>query len=155
MMINVIVMFALNVTMTFWGNRSWMQANSQAHFYLYPPFEQPVDLQVAAYQSILKFYLLFNSMVPLDLMVVFILSKMLYTRRLEYDVSMVDEEKSVESGSIKGCSVKNLELLQDFALLKNIFCDKTGTLTKNELIFKSFCAGGKIFDLKTDNFADV
>jgi len=44
---------------------------------------------------------------------------------------MVNEEKSISSGQIKGCKAKNLELLQDFAKVNNLFCDKTGTLTKN------------------------
>lgn len=155
MICNIAVMFLFIILVSFWGNRAWMQDNSGKHFYIYPESEQPVDLQYSSYRALLKFYLLFNSLVPLDLMVVFILSKMLYTFRLEHDAEMVDEQKSIESGSIRGCSVKNLELLQDFALLTNIFCDKTGTLTKNELVLSKFCVGGKIFGYSLDNLNDL
>jgi phospholipid-transporting ATPase len=155
MICNIAVMFLFIILVSFWGNRSWMQENSGKHFYIYPESEQPIDLQYSSYRAVLKFYLLFNSLVPLDLMVVFILSKMMYTFRLEQDAEMVDEQKSIESGSIKGCSVKNLELLQDFALLTNIFCDKTGTLTKNELVLSKFCVGGRIFEYKLDSLNEL
>ena len=111
LIINIFVMFGINFLMAFIGNKQWMKQNAHVHYYLYPKSEQPVDLQKSVYTSILKFYLLFNSMIPLDLTVIFILSKMLYTFRLEWDASMVDEQKSIECGSIQGCSVKNLELL--------------------------------------------
>ena len=86
--------------MAFIAHKQWMVDNAHVHFYLYPKSEQPVDIQQSVYTSILKYYLLFNSMIPLDLTVIFILSKMLYTFRLEWDASMIDEQKSLEYGSI-------------------------------------------------------
>ena len=56
----------------------------------------------------------------------------------------------MESGVIKGCNVKNLELLQDFTLINNIFCDKTGTLTKNILVFKKFSFKNTIYEYEDD-----
>lgn len=50
---------------------------------------------------------------------------------------MINLEKSEQAKTIKGCTVRNLELIQDFALVNNLFCDKTGTLTKNMLVFNS------------------
>ena len=40
--------------------------------------------------------------------------------------------------AIVACSVKNFNLHEDLAQLDYMFCDKTGTLTQNELIFKAF-----------------
>jgi P-type E1-E2 ATPase len=48
---------------------------------------------------------------------------------------MVDQEKCEELNEIVGCSVKNVGILEDMAKVNHIFCDKTGTLTKNQLIF--------------------
>ena len=66
---------------------------------------------------------------------------------------MIDVQKSIDSGVLQGCDVKNLELLVDFSLLNNIFCDKTGTLTKNELKFKKFSFNGKVYEFN-ENLKD-
>ena len=50
---------------------------------------------------------------------------------IESDVSMIDEEASIEENAIVGCDVKNLGMLEDVARVNHIFCDKTGTLTCN------------------------
>ena len=75
---------------------------------------------------------------------------------LQQDVQMINEEKSLESGEIKGCKVKNLELMQDFSMINNIFCDKTGTLTKNILIFNCLVVDGSSFSIKDgkDKYAE-
>lgn len=111
--------------------RKWLDANADKHFYIFPYEERPVDTLKYASNLMVSFYLLLNGLLPLDLVVVFMLSKLFYTISVEFDYQMIDVQKSIDSGVIKGCDVKNLELLQDFSLINNIFCDKTGTLTKN------------------------
>lgn len=111
--------------------RNWLERNANKHFYIFPPEERPVDTLKNASSLMVSFYLMLNGLLPLDLVVIFMLAKFFYTVAIEYDVQLIDQEKSIEAGVIKGCNVKNLELLQDFSLLNNIFCDKTGTLTKN------------------------
>lgn len=44
---------------------------------------------------------------------------------------MIDQESSIQENSISGCEVKNLGMLEDIVRVNHIFCDKTGTLTKN------------------------
>lgn len=39
-----------------------------------------------------------------------------------------------------------MTLHEELGNINHLMCDKTGTLTKNELIFKSFCVDGTIFD---------
>jgi len=41
-------------------------------------------------------------------------------------------------------------MLEDLSKINQIFCDKTGTLTKNELIFKSMAVG--TFSFEVDEF---
>jgi len=79
---------------------------------------------------------------------------MFYVGLCKADVHMISEEKSLEDGEVRGCTVRNLELIQDFALVNNLFCDKTGTLTKNDLIFDSLSISNKIFSTKSgmENF---
>ena len=49
-------------------------------------------------------------------------------------MSVFDEDKR----DLVTCQVKNFNLHEDLAQLDYMFCDKTGTLTQNELIFKAF-----------------
>jgi phospholipid-translocating ATPase len=60
---------------------------------------------------------------------------------------MINEEKSILNGEVSGCKAKNLELIQDFAMVNNIFCDKTGTLTQNKLIFRMFIVNAKTYSV--------
>ena len=54
---------------------------------------------------------------------------------------MIDIPRSKKEGDIKGCSVLNFPLMEELALVSDIFCDKTGTLTKNELEFRGIAMG--------------
>jgi len=38
---------------------------------------------------------------------------------------------------IKRCEVRNIKMIEELGQIDYLFCDKTGTLTKNELKFKS------------------
>ena len=40
------------------------------------------------------------------------------------------------------CQAKNMTLHEDLGQVNFLFCDKTGTLTQNELIFKKWACGG-------------
>ena len=65
---------------------------------------------------------------------------------------MVDFEKSCADGELSGCEVKNMMMLEDLSKINQIFCDKTGTLTKNELIFKAMAVGSYSFEV--DDFEE-
>jgi len=58
---------------------------------------------------------------------------------------MVDLERSLQDGEIKKCEVKNLTMLEDLSRITHLFCDKTGTLTKNELVFRTIAIGNQKF----------
>lgn len=44
--------------------------------------------------------------------------------------------------SLQGCKVKNMSLLEDLSRVDYLFCDKTGTLTQNHLLFRGLCLKG-------------
>ena len=98
----------------------------------------------------MSFFLCFNSLIPLDLAIAFPIMKAIYTVFMVMDYEMVDEERSVEDLSIVGCEVKNLTTLEDLAKVNNIFCDKTGTLTKNQLIFRGMGVRDNAFDISNE-----
>ena len=56
--------------------------------------------------------------------------KIWYTYFIENDYLLLNKETG------KSCKVQNISILEELAEIKYLFCDKTGTLTKNELKFK-------------------
>ena len=56
--------------------------------------------------------------------------KIWYTGFIEHDVSLYN----VEAG--KSLDVQNLSMHEEMGQIQYLFCDKTGTLTKNQLIFR-------------------
>ena len=130
-------------------NRNWNSTHLN-HYYIFP--ETDTDDLVSKYgrDAFISFYLLLNALIPLDLAICITFIKGLYVYWLYNDAEMVNEEKSILNGEISGCKTKNLELIQDFALVNNIFCDKTGTLTQNKLIFRMLVVDGKIYKIEND-----
>ena len=45
------------------------------------------------------------------------------------------------------CSVRSSNLCQELGMVSNIFSDKTGTLTRNEMKFVKFVVDGKLYDV--------
>lgn len=91
--------------------------------------------------SFFSFYLILNSYVPLDLIVVIEIAKMLCTPFITADAAMkhVQEIKLGDNRSsyvMQGCEAHTLNLHEELAAVEYIFADKTGTLTQNELVFK-------------------
>jgi magnesium-transporting ATPase (P-type) len=71
-----------------------------------------------------------------------LIAKIIQTLLVMNDWRMIDLEVSCQEKEIVGCQVKNLTMLEDFAQINYLFCDKTGTLTKNQLVFKFIAVGG-------------
>ena len=45
------------------------------------------------------------------------------------------------------CVVRSSNLVQELGMVSNVFSDKTGTLTRNEMRFVKFIIDGKLFDM--------
>lgn len=79
-------------------------------------------------------YLIVNSFVPLDLLVALEISKLVYTPFFDADAEMMVPDYI--TNDIKGMECHSLTLHEELGLVEHIFCDKTGTLTQNELVFR-------------------
>lgn len=133
------------------GTRVWLYSNWEGHWYLYPR-GVPVEKEVTVFQALMSFYLLFNQLIPLDLAVNLILTKMFYTILMEADGYMVDLNRSMDrGGKLVGCSVRNMTMLEDVARITHVFCDKTGTLTQNQLVFRGLSFGSRTFRITDDD----
>ena len=146
--INIITIIILITFMSQVGNRLWMKTNADEHYYLFPTNEKPIDKEQYTMRAMFSFWLLINTIVPLDLGVIYNLAKGIYTTKMIYDVEMFDVRRSEQEGQMIGCSVKNLTMIEDLSKVNNIFCDKTGTLTKNELMFRSIGFDSQSFEIK-------
>jgi len=126
-----------------------MKNNSEVHTYIFP--EGPsVDKEEYTFKSMMSFFLILNMMIPLDLAVIIIISKLMLTYVIQNDSEFISEEVSFREKMVVGCDVKNLEMHEDLAKIKHIFCDKTGTLTKNLLVFDCFALADQIFEAERD-----
>jgi phospholipid-transporting ATPase len=64
---------------------------------------------------------------------------------IEYDYLMYDEEKDMSA------KAKSSNLNEELGMVKYIFSDKTGTLTKNIMEYKKFSAGNKSYGISYTN----
>ena len=62
------------------------------------------------------------------------IAKLIYIPFMRADAEM--NVPDYDTKSIRGFEAHTMNLLEEMAQIDYVFCDKTGTLTKNELVFK-------------------
>lgn len=132
LLFNIILMLSFGVILAYFN---YLFSSEHMVDYKYI-FEGAESAKIQAMKSFGSFFLLNNSFIPLDLAVGLEMGKFMYIYFLEHDEQMTvfDADKR----DLVSCSVKNFNLHEDLAQLDYMFCDKTGTLTQNELIFQAF-----------------
>jgi len=145
--INIFIMFTALVMMSQIGNRTFNKKYGANMYYVFDPKHEEQDFEFYTFKAMMSFYLLFNGLLPLDLAVTLMITKLFMVGLIVADAYMVDIERSCLDGERVGCQVKNLTLLEDLSRITHLFCDKTGTLTKNELVFRSLAIGQNRYDM--------
>lgn len=90
----------------------------------------------------LVYCVIYSVLIPISLQVMQELSRLIQGIFINNDLDMYYESKDTPA------MVKTSGLNEDLALVKYIFADKTGTLTKNVLEFKCCSVDGSIYDLQ-------
>lgn len=85
------------------------------------------------------FFINYNTLIPLSLMVCIEILKSLQASQIEKDPSL----KEATDGKMK---VLSLKIHEDLGNLKYVFTDKTGTLTKNEMEISSISIFSNLYD---------
>ena len=87
------------------------------------------------------FFLLFNNFIPISLYVTIEMVNFGQSQLINADEKMYDEKLDL------CCNVKSSALAQELGMVSNIFSDKTGTLTCNEMEFIKFYVDGTLYDV--------
>ena len=128
---NLILMLTMAISLTI-ANSAFSTRNREIDAYI---FEDAPSSSKMAFAAFFSFYLILNSFIPLELPVVIEISKMLTTYFMQNDVVLMQVNRQFKE--IDTLRVNNMNLHEELANISYIFCDKTGTLTQNELVFKT------------------
>jgi phospholipid-transporting ATPase len=90
-------------------------------------------------KDILTFVVVYSHFVPLTLYVKLEIVRFAQARIMEYDLRMYCKEKDAP------VQVRASNLMEDLGQIEYIFSDKTGTLTRNEMVFRVCSIGGNTF----------
>jgi magnesium-transporting ATPase (P-type) len=158
--LNYLLMLNLSLTVFFSAlsgimNHFWTGWLYEDHQYVFEGITAE-DRPIFTLKAFFSFYLIVNSFVPLDLIAGIAISKLVYTGLIEADAWMMEADYLMKDVKKAKCNTYNLH--EELGQVEYLFCDKTGTLTKNELVFRTMgLPSGKVTEFATDciDFKDL
>ncbi|KAH8303980.1 hypothetical protein KR044_012568 [Drosophila immigrans] len=109
-------------------------------YYLGPLPDYNAVLQI--FEDFLSFLILFNYMVPISMYMNIELYRVFGALFMKSDLFLYDPETD------QPCAVNASNLNEDLGQINILFSDKTGTLTKNQMIFLKCFTGGRNYDIQ-------
>lgn len=110
--------------------------------YIYPPDDSNASVLPLWLEQWFVFFLLYNNFIPISLYVTIELVNLGQAHLIASDALMYREELDV------ACTVRASNLVQELGQVSNVFSDKTGTLTRNEMKLVKFVLNGTIYDIE-------
>ena len=87
----------------------------------------------------LTMMILFQILIPVSLYVSLELVKLVQVQFIHWDEEIWSDEYN------QGVECRSLNITEDLGCIEHVFCDKTGTLTENSMIFREFSINGNSF----------
>ena len=84
-----------------------------------------------------SFWFIMMRYIPFDVIMQTETGKIAYSKFIEWDANMIHYDPEVKE--IVTCQVQSMQLPESLGEVDHIFCDKTGTLTQNDLDVKALC----------------
>ena len=112
---------------------NWEKEHENNDFYLDPNNGNITVETNYAEKYFIKFFaflVAYSHLIPISLYVALEIIKLIQTNLITYDNKMYDFKKN------KAALARTSDLIEELGQVELIFTDKTGTLTKNEMIFK-------------------
>lgn len=149
--LQIIALFSILITLSLIstvGNVIKTKVNSSDLSYLYL---EGTSLVTLFFQDILTYWILFSNLVPISLFVTVELIKYYQAYMIGSDLDMYYEETDTP------CGVRTSSLVEELGQIEYIFSDKTGTLTRNIMEYKSCSIGGKCYieDIPEDGHPQI
>ncbi|XP_017865231.1 PREDICTED: probable phospholipid-transporting ATPase IA isoform X5 [Drosophila arizonae] len=116
-------------------NLFWTQKHSPTDWYLGIGDFKSLSLGY----NLLTFFILYNNLIPISLQVTLELVRFLQAIFINYDIEMYHAESNMPA------SARTSNLNEELGLIKYIFSDKTGTLTRNVMEFKKCSIAKRIY----------
>lgn len=92
--------------------------------------------------NLLTFIILYNNLIPISLQVTLELVRFIQAIFINLDIDMYHEESNTPA------MARTSNLNEELGMVKYIFSDKTGTLTRNVMEFKKCSVAGTIYDME-------
>ena len=135
----IIYMFAFLVVFCLLGttmNELWHWDNRRQADYMFM-FDRNLWVDIVVRFG--NWILIFGNLIPISLMVSLEGVKFIQARIISKDLEMFTEHNKT------GCQVQSSNLNEELGQVEFVFSDKTGTLTKNEMVFRKLVIGDEVY----------
>ena len=119
--------------------QSLFMLNHRNHEYLYEGIESD---SLYSFGIFFSFWFILMRYIPFDVILQTETGKIIYSKIMEWDLQMMHQD--AETKQLIACQVQSMQLPESLGEVDHIFCDKTGTLTQNDLDVKSISVNGKV-----------
>ena len=122
----------------------WRERQGKFRYYLllteYSDFENNADPVIFVCIAIIQYWILYSYMIPISLFVSNEIVKFWQTF-----IFVNRDKRMMDAGCEEPARARNSNVVEDLGKISHVFCDKTGTLTSNDMRLRAIGIGGAAF----------